>query len=130
MEFSGGVVETAAAKADQAAMMAATTRPFVKVNPEKIKPLDCRILARTLPQAERTDGGIIVPHGVDKQRQLTMMEVVKVGDGRTTDHGVHIDVRVKKGDIVIVGKFAGSPVGQSEEYKIINEVEILGVQEQ
>jgi chaperonin GroES len=132
MEFSGGVVETAAAKADQVALMSAVAknRPIVSVDPLKIKPLDCRILARTLPQSEKTAGGIIVPNGVDKQRQLTMLEVIKVGDGRTTDHGVHIKVRVKAGDIVIVGKFAGSPVGQSEEYKIINEVEILGVQEQ
>lgn len=131
MEFSGGVVETATAKADQAVMMAAESRPIVKADPLKVKPLDCRIVARTMPQSERTAGGIIVPHGVDKQRQLTIMEVISVGDGRTTDHGVHIKVRVKPGDIVIVGKFAGSPYGpKDDDYKILNEVEILGIQEQ
>lgn len=102
--------------------------PFVKVDPLKVKPLDCRLVVRKIMQGNRTDGGIYLPHG-DKQRALTMMEVVSVGDGRTTDHGVHIKVRVKPGDVVLVGKYAGNPLDANEDYKIINEVEILGVQE-
>lgn len=129
MPFAEGVVESAAAKADQAALMAKSDRRIVNVDPTKIRPIDCRVLVRALAQSEMTAGGIIVPSGADQQRQLTMMEVVAVGDGRTTDHGVHIKVRVKPGDIVVIGKFAGSPVGRNEEYKIINEVEILAVQE-
>jgi len=58
--------------------------------------------------------------------------VISVGCGRTTDHGVKIEVRVKPGEYVIVGKYAGLEVGTSKaksEYKILNEVEILGIQD-
>jgi chaperonin GroES len=104
-------------------------REFIAIDPLKIKVLDCRALVERVDAGNVTEGGIILPMGADNQRQLTVMKVVSVGDGRTTDHGVHIDIRVKPGDYVIVGKFAGHQVGSSEKYKIINEVEILGVQE-
>ena len=105
---------------------------FVRVDPLKIKVLDCRVLCKTVDYGNVTNGGIILPQGADNKRALTLMKVVSVGDGRITDHGVHIKVRVKPGDYVIVGKFAGQEVGTSKaksEYKILNEVEILGVQE-
>lgn len=133
MEFATASSTTASAiaKADTAHLMSDPDdgRPIVKVDPLKVRPLDCRLVVRTVRGATKSDGGIIIPLGADKQRQLTMAEVIRVGDGRTTDHGVHIDIRVKPGDIVIIGKFAGSPIGQSEDYKIINEVEVLGIQE-
>ena len=105
---------------------------FVKVDPLKIRVLDCRVLCRTVDYGNITGGGIILPQGADNKQALTIMKVISVGDGRTTDHGVHIKVRVKPGDYVIVGKYAGLEVGTTKaksEYKILNEVEILGVQE-
>lgn len=102
----------------------------VFMDPLKITPLDCRVLCRVVDWGNMTDGGIIIPGG-KKGRGLTLMKVVKIGTGRTTDHGVHIPVRVKPGDYVIVGEHAGHQVGNSAkvEYKILNEVEILGIQE-
>ena len=105
---------------------------FIKVDPLKIKVLDCRVLAKTVDYGNVSEGGIVLPHGTDPKRALTIMKVISVGDGRTTDHGVHIKVRVKPGDYIIVGKYAGLEVGTNRaksEYKILNEVEILGVQE-
>ena len=104
-------------------------KDFVRIDPLKIKVLDCRVLVEKIDAGNVTDGGISLPQGADQKRQLVLMRVVKVGDGRTTDHGVHIDVRVKEGDYVIVGKYAGHEVGHGDRYKIINEVEIFGVQE-
>ena len=104
---------------------------FVRVNPLKIKLLDCRVLCKVVEWGNITSGGIMLPMGADNKQALTIMRVVSIGDGRTTDHGVHIDVRVKPGDYVIVGKYAGLEVGTRKaksEYKILNEVEILGVQ--
>lgn len=102
---------------------------FVRVDPLKVRVLDCRVLCEVVESGNVTEGGIVLPHGADKQRALTVMRVVSIGDGRITDHGVHIKVRVKPGDYVIVGKYAGHEVGSTGQYKIINEVEILGVQE-
>lgn len=104
---------------------------MVYIDPLKIRPLDCRVLCKVVDWGNVTDGGIILPGG-KQGRGLTIMRVIKVGDGRTTDHGVKIEVRVKPGDLVIVGEHAGHQVGKSAkvEYKILNEVEILGVQEE
>jgi len=104
---------------------------FVKVDPLKVRVLDCRVLCAVVDYGNVSEGGILLPRGSDDKQQLTLMKVVSVGDGRTTDHGVHINVRVKPGDYVLVGKYAGHKVGNTAkvQYKIINEVEILGVQE-
>ena len=107
------------------------TEDFVKVDPLKIDLLDCRVLCKIVDYGNITAGGIVLPRGADDKQALTVMKVITVGDGRTTDHGVHIKVRVSPGDYVIVGKYAGLKVGNTAkiEYKILNEVEILGVQE-
>ncbi|MGD9726571.1 MAG: co-chaperone GroES family protein [Nitrospira sp.] len=106
------------------------TDDMVFIDPLKITPLDCRVLCKVVDWGNVTDGGIILPGG-KKGRGLTIMKVIKVGDGRTTDHGIKIGVRVKPGDYVVVGEHAGHQVGKSAklEYKILNEVEILGIQE-
>jgi len=103
---------------------------FVKVDPLKIDLLNCRVLCKVVDYGNVSAGGIVLPRGADDKQALTVMKVISIGDGRTTDHGVHIKVRVKPGDFVIVGKYAGLKVGPSAkmEYKILNEVEILGVQ--
>lgn len=105
---------------------------FVKMDPTRIRVLDCRVLCKVVDYGNITPGGIVLPESAKDSRALTIMKVVSVGDGRTTDHGTHISVRVKPGDYVIVGKYAGheikGPPGQPQ-HKILNEVEILGVQE-
>lgn len=113
------VVEPADGKEDQ-----------VFIDPMKITPLDCRVLCKVIDWGNKTQGGILLPGG-KKGKGLTIMKVVKIGTGRTTDHGVKIEVRVKPGDYVIVGEHAGHQVGNSAkvEYKLLNEVEIMGVQE-
>jgi co-chaperonin GroES (HSP10) len=103
---------------------------FVKIDPTKIRVLDCRILVKKVEAGNITGGGILLPQGAGGEaKMLTVMKVIKVGDGRTTDHGVHIPVRVEPGEYVIVGKQAGFEISHNGEYKIINEVEIYGVQE-
>jgi len=106
------------------------TEDYVRVDPLKIRVLDCRVLCKVVDYGNTTRGGILLPPSAKNDRSLVVMKVVSVGDGRTTDHGHHIKVRVKPGDFVIVGKHAGLKVGDdaSVVYKILNEVEILGVQ--
>jgi len=100
-------------------------KEFIAIDPLKVTPLDCRMVVRLIDCGNTSKGGIILV-GKDKDKALILAEVIKVGDGRTTDHGVHIDVRAKVGDHVLIGHFAGQKLGRSDEYKIINEVEIYG----
>ena len=100
-------------------------KEFIAIDPMKVTPLDCRLVIRLVDCGNMTQGGIILV-GADKDKPLILAEVIKVGDGRTTDHGVHIDVRAKIGDHVLIGRFAGQRLGRTDEFKIINEVEIYG----
>ena len=100
-------------------------KEFIAIDPLKVTPLDCRLVVRLVDCGNVTKGGIFLV-GEDKNKTLVLAEVLKVGDGRTTDHGVHIDVRAKVGDHVLIGRFAGQKLGRTDEIKIINEVEIYG----
>ena len=104
----------------------ADNEDYVKIDVTKIKLLDCRVLCKEVDYGNVSAGGILLPPTAKKDRVLTIMKVVSVGDGRTTDHGHHIKVRVSPGDYVIVGKYAGHEVAKG--FKILNEVEIFGVQ--
>jgi chaperonin GroES len=101
---------------------------YVRINPLKITVLDSRVLCKVVDFGHRTSGGIVLPRTTQMDKALTILKVISVGDGRKTEHGVHIKVRVNPGDYVIVGKFAGQEVG-GKDYKILNEVEILGIQD-
>ena len=89
-----------------------------------IRPLDDRIVLKILDAEETSAGGILLPDSAkEKPRQG---KVTAVGAGMRTKDGTRIKPDVKKGDIVLFGKYAGSDVNVSgEEYKIVRESEIL-----
>lgn len=103
-------------------------KEFIVIEPTKITPLDCRLVVRMVDCGNVTKGGIVLLNP-DREKPLALAEVIKVGDGRTTDHGVHIPVRAKVGDHVLIGQFAGQKLGRTDEFRIINEVEIYGFHE-
>lgn len=93
---------------------------------KSIKPLYDRILIRrTDSDGEVTSGGIIIPDTAKDKGQ--MGEVVAVGEGRLLTDGKIIPARVKKGDTVFFGKYAGTEAGK--DMLIIREDEILGIVE-
>jgi chaperonin GroES len=94
----------------------------------KLKPLDDRVVVKPEEAEETTAGGIVLP---DAAREKPMMgKVVAVGDGKLLDNGSRAKVGVKKGEIVLYGKYAGSDVEvDGTDYKILRESEILGVLE-
>ncbi len=89
---------------------------------EKLKPLGDRVLIKRLDADEKTPGGLFIPDAAKEKTQTG--EVKAVGQGRITNEGKHIPVAVKAGDIVFVGKYAGTEAG---DYIIVREDEILGV---
>jgi chaperonin GroES len=90
-----------------------------------IRPLDDRVLLEVLVADYTTPGGIVLP---DSARESSQRGKVKaVGDGKRLEDGSRAKPDVKKGDVVLFGKYAGADVKvDGVDYKILRESEILG----
>ena len=90
----------------------------------KIKPLDDRVVVTPMEAEEKTAGGVILPDAAKEKPQQG--KVVAVGPGTLTKEGKRVPCSVKKGDVVVYGKYSGSDVKvDAKEYKILRENEIL-----
>ena len=91
-----------------------------------IRPLHDRILVRRVKEEETTKGGIIIPDTA-KEKPIEA-KVVAVGTGRILDSGEVRELAVKKGDLVLFGKYGGTEVKiDGEEHLILREDDILGI---
>ena len=92
----------------------------------KVKPLGDRILVKRVDPEEKVKGGIIIP---DTAKEKPMEgKVIAVGQGRTDENGKRIAMEIKKGDRVLIGKYAGTEFKLDDvEHVIIREDEVLGV---
>src|ERR1043165_9090316 len=94
----------------------------------KIRPLYDRILVKRLEAGETKRGGIIIP---DTAKEKPMeAEVVAVGKGKVNEEGKQFPLDVKKGDRILIGKYAGTEIKiDDEEHLILREDEVLAVVE-
>jgi chaperonin GroES len=92
----------------------------------KIKPLSDRILVLRIEDAEVKKGGIIIP---DTAKEKPMQaKVIEVGSGKRDENGKLIPFEVKKGDTVLIGKYAGTEVTIADkEHLILREEDVLAV---
>jgi len=92
----------------------------------KIKPLADRILVHRLEEAEIKKGGIIIP---DTAKEKPMhAKVIEIGSGKRNEDGKLLPFEVKKGDTVLIGKYAGSEVTvDDKEYLIMREEDVLAI---
>ena len=89
-----------------------------------IRPLDDRIVLKVLDAEEVSTGGIVLPDSAKEKPQRG--KVTAVGEGRLLDGGKRAKPEVKKGNIVLYGKYAGADVKiDGTDYKILRENEIL-----
>ncbi len=95
----------------------------------KLKPLyDKIVVKRFEEQEQKTPSGIIIPDSAKEKPQ--MGEVVAVGEGKLLNNGQIVPPKVKEGDVVIFGKYAGTEVElDGEKYLVMSEDEILAVVE-
>jgi chaperonin GroES len=92
----------------------------------KLKPLEDRVVVKPQEAEAVTAGGIVLPESA-KEKPL-MGKVVAVGDGKLLDSGARGEMSVKKGNVVLYGKYGGSEVEvDGVEYKILRESELLGI---
>lgn len=89
-----------------------------------IRPLDDRIVVKVLDAEEVSSGGILLPDAAKEKPQRG--KVTAIGEGKLLDDGKRVALEVKKGDVVIYGKYSGSDVKvDGQDFKILRESEVL-----
>ena len=90
-----------------------------------IKPLEDRILIKKKEGKETTKSGIILANSSKEKPQIA--EVIEVGPGKNIDGKIQ-QVAVKKGDNVIVSKYAGTEVKyEGVDYIIVKQEDVLAI---
>jgi len=92
----------------------------------KIRPLGDRILVKREEASETVQGGIIIPDSAKEKPQEG--KIVAVGSGKLDDDGKRVALEVKKGDRILMGKYAGTEVKvDGVEHIIMREDDVLAV---
>lgn len=92
-----------------------------------LKPLGDRVILKMTEAEEKTKSGIILSSGSKEKPQIA--EVIEVGPGIDVD-GKEVKMVVKKGDKVVLNKYAGTEIKyEGEDYIIVRQDDILAVAE-
>jgi len=92
-----------------------------------LKPVVDKILVKMIETDETTKSGIILSSGSKEKPQIA--EVLEVGPGGVID-GEKIEMYIKKGQKVIVSKYAGTEVKyEGQDYIIVKQSDILAIVE-
>ena len=90
-----------------------------------IKPIGDRVLVELLEEEESKVGSLYVPDTAKEKPQRG--KIIAVGEGRLDGKDL-IPMRVKVGDKVLFGKYAGVELKyEDKEYLVLNEHDILVV---
>ena len=91
-----------------------------------VRPLEDRILIQPVAAETRTKSGIFLPESA-KEKPM-QGKVVAMGPGKLLENGERVKPGVKKGDVVVYGKYAGTEVEiKNSKHIILRESELLGV---
>ena len=92
-----------------------------------IKPLGSRVLIKMKEGEETTKSGIILAGAAQEKPQIA--EVIEVGPGEVIDGKIE-KMYVKKGDKVVLNKYAGTEIKyQGEDLIIVKQSDILAIVE-
>ena len=92
----------------------------------KIKPLDDRVVIKREDEDKKTKGGIIIPDTAKEKPQRG--KIVAVGPGKRDRDGKRIPPDVKKGDLVLFGKYAGTEIKiDGIDHVVLSTDDIFGV---
>ncbi len=91
-----------------------------------VRPLHDRIIVLRIDEGEQKIGGIIIPDTAKEKPQQGM--VIAAGKGKVKDDGKVVPMDVKKGDLILFGKYSGQEIKlDGEEFMIMREEEVLAV---
>ncbi len=92
------------------------------------RPLGDRLLVRPKESEEKTKSGIVLPDSAKEKPQEG--SVIATGDGARDEDGKKIPMEVKKGNVVLYSKYAGTEVKiDGVEHLIIKESDVLAIVE-
>jgi len=96
------------------------------VSQTQITPLEDRLVVMPVKETEEMKGSLYIP--IQAQEQSQKGDVIAVGPGKVTDHGVLIPMTIGVGDMVIYGKYAGSTLSlDGEEVLVIRESDVIAL---
>ena len=91
-----------------------------------IKPLEDRILVKSLEAETTTASGLVIPDTAKEKPQEG--EVLAVGPGRMTDKGARIAMDIKVGDRVIYSKYGGTEIKHGgQEFLLLSARDVLAI---
>jgi len=91
-----------------------------------VRPLHDRIIVQRIDEGEQKIGGIIIPDTAKEKPQQG--KVIAAGKGKVKDDGKVVPMDVKKGDLILFGKYGGQEIKlDGQEYLIMREEEVLAV---
>jgi chaperonin GroES len=97
---------------------------------KKIQPIGDRVLIRiknVKEEEKKNSFGIIIPDTVSQEKPEQGV-VVAVGEGKMTDEGTLLPMRVKVGDKVVFSKYGFDEVKiDDEEFLLISENNVLAI---
>ncbi|MDA0708775.1 MAG: co-chaperone GroES [bacterium] len=92
----------------------------------KVRPLSDRIMVKRVDESEQVKGGIIIPDTAKETPQEA--KVVSVGPGKRNKNGDIMAPEVKPGDLLLIGKYAGSEIEiDGVDYVILSEDDVLAI---
>ncbi|MCL2219897.1 MAG: co-chaperone GroES [Chitinispirillia bacterium] len=92
----------------------------------KVKPMEDRVILKSMEAQEKTAGGIFIPDNAKEKPQKG--EIVAVGPGKVNEKGERNAMTLKVGDKVLYGKYSGTEVTiDGAEYLIVRESDVLAV---
>ena len=91
-----------------------------------IKPLEDRIVIKSLEAEQTTASGLVIPDTAKEKPQER--EVLAVGPGRIDDKGNRVPLDVNVGDRVIYSKYGGTEIKHGgEEFLILSARDVLAI---
>ena len=92
-----------------------------------LRPLEDKVILEMIEPEEITKGGIVLPSKAQEKSQIA--KVINIGPGKMVD-GKLEPVCVKRGDNVIVSKYAGTEVKyEGVDYIILKQEDVLAIVE-
>ena len=92
----------------------------------KLQPLNDRILVKRLESEEKTAGGLYIPDTA--KEKPSKGEVIAMGPGKVDDNGNRVALTVKKGDMVLFNKYAGTEVKlDGVDHLVLREDDVLAI---
>jgi chaperonin GroES len=92
----------------------------------RVQPLGDRVLLQRTEVGEEIKGGIIIPDSAKEKPQEA--KVIALGTGKTDKDGKAVAFDVKVGNVVLIGKYAGTEVKvDDKDYILLREDEILAI---